>query len=180
MRRMALDLELRDSLSDCKFRFALGSKFVKLVSRKKFASLIRKSLKIYQLKEVNPAMREGIAISEEVKAQLDPRLHLFLDVFSLENASTLPPNRLGVDLPIDLQPGKEPPWGPLYSLSLKELECLREWLDENLQKEWIRPSTSPAGIPVLFAPKKDGSLRLCRFSRPKFCGSQEPLPTSTY
>ncbi|KFZ17321.1 hypothetical protein V501_01795 [Pseudogymnoascus sp. VKM F-4519 (FW-2642)] len=36
-----------------------------------------------------------------------------------------------------------------------------EYIDDNLAKGFIKPSTSPAGSPVLFVPKKDGSLRLC-------------------
>ncbi|KAJ1584936.1 hypothetical protein NDA15_001081 [Ustilago hordei] len=35
------------------------------------------------------------------------------------------------------------------------------YLDENLEKGFIRPSKSPARSPVLFVPKKDGGLRLC-------------------
>ena len=38
---------------------------------------------------------------------------------------------------------------------------MRTYLDGALAKGWIRRSTSPAGAPVLFSPKKDGSLRLC-------------------
>ena len=34
-------------------------------------------------------------------------------------------------------------------------------MDDNLCKGFIRPSNSPAGAPILFAKKKDGSLRLC-------------------
>ena len=30
-----------------------------------------------------------------------------------------------------------------------------------MRKGWITPSTSPAGAPILFVPKKDGTLRLC-------------------
>src|SRR5690606_37134238 len=54
-----------------------------------------------------------------------------------------------------------PLFGPLYSLSQNELKALREWLDENLSKEFIRASSSPAGAPILFVKKKEGSLRLC-------------------
>lgn len=53
------------------------------------------------------------------------------------------------------------PFGPIYNLSEKELEALREYLDENLKKGFIRPSESPAGAPILFVKKKDGSLRMC-------------------
>ena len=38
---------------------------------------------------------------------------------------------------------------------------MKEFLEENLEKGFIRESKSPAGAPILFAPKKDGSLRLC-------------------
>ena len=58
-------------------------------------------------------------------------------------------------------PGKEPTFGPIYALSEKELETLREYLDENLKKGFIRPSDSPAGYSILFARKKDETLRLC-------------------
>ena len=57
--------------------------------------------------------------------------------------------------------GNDPPYGPLYNLSVKELKSLREYLDDALAKGWIRASTSPAGAPILFVPKKDGGLRLC-------------------
>jgi hypothetical protein len=38
---------------------------------------------------------------------------------------------------------------------------LREYLDSSLEKGWIRNSKSPAGAPILFVLKSDGSLRLC-------------------
>jgi hypothetical protein len=60
-----------------------------------------------------------------------------------------------------LQPGKEPPYGPIYPLSPRELAALKEFLEENLEKGFIQESKSPAGAPILFAPKKDGSLQLC-------------------
>src|SRR5205809_3388597 len=61
---------------------------------------------------------------------------------------------------IDLE-GRQPPYGPIYNLSEKELKILCEYLQDSLQRGWIRESMSPAGAPILFAPKKDGELRLC-------------------
>jgi RNase H-like domain found in reverse transcriptase/Reverse transcriptase (RNA-dependent DNA polymerase)/Integrase zinc binding domain len=46
-------------------------------------------------------------------------------------------------------------------MSEVELAVLCEFIDEFLSKGFIRPSTSPAGVPILFAKKKDGGLRLC-------------------
>jgi len=42
-----------------------------------------------------------------------------------------------------------------------ELQTLKEWLEENLSKGFIRASSSPAASPILFVKKTDGSLRLC-------------------
>ena len=46
-------------------------------------------------------------------------------------------------------------------MSREELKALKEWLEENLQKGFIRPSSSPAASPVLFVKKPDGGLRFC-------------------
>ncbi len=62
---------------------------------------------------------------------------------------------------IDLQLGTEPLYGLIYPLSQTELAALREFLEENLKKGFIRESKSLASAPILFAPKKDSSLRLC-------------------
>ena len=42
-----------------------------------------------------------------------------------------------------------------------ELKELKEQLKDFLDKDFIRPSVSPWGAPVLFVRKKDGSLRMC-------------------
>jgi hypothetical protein len=49
----------------------------------------------------------------------------------------------------------------IYKLSEIELKILRKYLNENLEREYIQHFISPAGAPILFILKKDGSLRLC-------------------
>jgi hypothetical protein len=83
----------------------------------------------------------------------------FADVFSEVDAVKLPPPG-GHEHAIELE-GGEPPYGPIYNLSERELKVLREYLKDALERGWIRESTSPAGAPILFTPKKDGELRLC-------------------
>jgi hypothetical protein len=56
---------------------------------------------------------------------------------------------------------KEPKFHRIYPLNKVQLEALRKYLDENLKKSYIKPSTSPIGYPILFVPKKNGELRLC-------------------
>ena len=93
------------------------------------------------------------------KIKLPHKYKEFADVFDNVKASILPEHR-PYDCPIDLQPRKEPPWGPIYNLSPTKLEVLREYIDENLAKGFIRHSKSPTGAPIFFVKKKDGSLYL--------------------
>ncbi len=62
---------------------------------------------------------------------------------------------------IELVEGKQPPYGPIYALSPVELETLKTYIETHLKTGFIRPSKSPAGAPILFDKKPDGSLRLC-------------------
>ena len=84
----------------------------------------------------------------------------FHDVFSKANSEKLPPHR-PYDHQIPLLPDTQPPFGPIYSLSEIELKALRDYIKEHLDKGFIRPSSSPAGAPILFVKKKSGELRLC-------------------
>jgi len=46
----------------------------------------------------------------------------------------------------------------IYSLSLAERNSLDTWIDEELRKGYICPSTSPIAAPFFFVKKHDGSL----------------------
>jgi len=83
----------------------------------------------------------------------------YTDVFNEKEAGLLPDHGLH-ELAIELMKGKQPPFGPLYNLLKAELKVLREYLDKNLQRGWIRKLRSPASTPILFVKKKDGGLRL--------------------
>jgi len=48
-----------------------------------------------------------------------------------------------------------------YRMALAELVELKSQIEELLGKQFIRPSMSPFGAPILLAKKKDGSSRLC-------------------
>ena len=81
-------------------------------------------------------------------------------VFSKSESRLLPPHS-EIDHKIVLVEGSQPPFGRLYGMTKEELSTLREWIQENLSKGFIRPSSSPAASPVLFVKKSDGKLRLC-------------------
>ena len=110
---------------------------------------------------LTPLIIYATPIQEETPPTTIPeRYKQFQDVFEKKNADILPEHR-PYDCAIDLQDGAQPPFGPIYNLSQNELTTLREYIDENLAKNFIRHSKSPAGAPILFVKKKDGSLRLC-------------------
>ena len=81
------------------------------------------------------------------------------DVF-LDELPRLPPQRV-VDFGIELHLGTSPISMTPHKMAPVELQELRVQLQELLDKGFIRPSTSPWGAPVLFAKKKDKTLRSC-------------------
>ncbi|XP_062028654.1 uncharacterized protein LOC133744583 [Rosa rugosa] len=82
----------------------------------------------------------------------------YSDVF--QDIPGLPPRRV-VDFAIDVIPGTAPVSMAPFRMAPTELRELKEQIDGLLEQGFIRPSTSPWGAPVVFAKKKDGSLRLC-------------------
>ena len=92
--------------------------------------------------------------------RLPEEFHEFKNIFSKKDATNLPWHR-ACNHKIDLEPGTTPPLGPIYSLSIYEQEALKDYVDKNLAKGYIRPSKAPCGAPILFIRKKSGRLRLC-------------------
>ena len=103
----------------------------------------------------------SLTLEDEVRPDLDlPRVVCeYEDVFP-DELPGLPPQRV-VDFGIELHPGTSPISITLHRMASVELQELRVQLQELLDKGFIRPSTSPWGSPVLFAKKKDKTLRLC-------------------
>ena len=94
------------------------------------------------------------------RSNLRKILEDFADVFP----EKLPAGRLprrSVELEIREQPDSTPPSRPPYRLSPQEQEELELQVKDLLNQQFIRPSSSPYGAPVLFVPKKDGRWRLC-------------------
>lgn len=62
--------------------------------------------------------------------------HEFADVFSSKEVEELPPHR-PYNHAIDVEEGKTPPHGPIYSLSLRKLEALQEYINTEVRKGFI-------------------------------------------
>ena len=74
-----------------------------------------------------------------------PGLHLYRDV----------------DIVIELHPGTSPISMTPHRMAPVKLQELKVQIHDLLDRGFIRPSTSPWGASVLFAKKKDKTLRLC-------------------
>ena len=100
-------------------------------------------------------------VLNDVRGKLPPEYHDLIDVFDKGKAKELPPHR-DADCKIELAGDpKELPKSRVYPLSLPKLKELKKYLTENLEKGYITPSQASHASPILFALKKDGSLRFC-------------------
>nr|KYP39237.1 Retrovirus-related Pol polyprotein from transposon 17.6 [Cajanus cajan] len=101
------------------------------------------------------------SLTIETDSKLDeiPLVREFPKVFP-NDVSSLPPER-EIEFSIDLVSGTSPISIAPYRMSPKELVELKKQIEELQEKQFIRPSVSPWGAPVLLVKKKDGSMRLC-------------------
>ncbi len=83
------------------------------------------------------------------ESQLPAEYHDLAEAFSKTKASQLPPHQTG-DCAIDLQPGSQPPKGRIFPLSQPEAESMKSYIEEELAKGFLRPSTSPASAGFFF------------------------------
>ncbi|CAI7855723.1 unnamed protein product [Closterium sp. NIES-54] len=86
-------------------------------------------------------------------------LKQYSGIFPDDLPTGLPPQRPH-DHRIELEPGAQPVQRQ-FRLTQPELDELRKQLDYLLEKEFIRPSSSPFAAPMLFTPKKDKGFRMC-------------------
>ncbi|WVZ52533.1 LOW QUALITY PROTEIN: hypothetical protein U9M48_003581, partial [Paspalum notatum var. saurae] len=115
-----------------------------------------------------PSHRRSPPTVNATEAQLIKKIPVvsdFPDVFP-EELPGLPPDR-NVEFAIELVPGTAPVSKRPYRMAPNELKELKTQLQEQLDKGFIRPSSSPWGCPALFVEKKDqGGKRLCVDYRP--------------
>ncbi|XP_012575317.1 uncharacterized protein [Cicer arietinum] len=101
------------------------------------------------------------SVSTKLEVEVDEILVVedFPEVFP-PDVPGLPPVR-DIEFSIDVTPGTGPISIAPYRMSPSELSELKNQLEDLLSKQFIRPSVSPWGAPVLLVKKKDGKSRLC-------------------
>ena len=129
---------------------------VRQISALKLKNVVRKGCKVFVV---------HIIINDKIDKEDKPRfdditiLQYFSDVFSKE-IPRLPPKR-DLDFTIELEPGDIPNSVAPYWMNILELNELKLQLQEVIDKNYVRPSVSPWGAPILFIKKKYGTLGLC-------------------
>ncbi|KAM4058458.1 reverse transcriptase (RNA-dependent DNA polymerase) [Hirsutella rhossiliensis] len=78
-----------------------------------------------------------------------PQEYRKYDKLFKEELETGLPEHSQWDHEICLKDGRTPTFHKIYNLNEKQLQTLRDYLDENLRKGYIRTSTSEAGYPVI-------------------------------
>jgi len=126
-------------------------------------------LELISTREVVKALQEGamcfmVMAKPEKKSvaemiQSIPVASEYANVFP-DEVLGLPPSR-DIDFTIDLIPGAGSVSMSPYRMAPAELAELKKQIEELMEKQFIRPSASPWGAPVLLVKKKDGSSRLC-------------------
>ena len=110
---------------------------------------------------IHPSCQAQINMLMSEETGIPAKYSDFSNIFSSDSAAELPEHTGINNHPIDLLNNKQPPYGPIYSLGLVELETLKTYIKANLASGFIRLSKFPAGAPILFVRKKNSSLRLC-------------------
>jgi Reverse transcriptase (RNA-dependent DNA polymerase)/gag-polyprotein putative aspartyl protease len=100
-------------------------------------------------------------IKKKIEDQVPKQYHEYLDVFSKKKSERFPQER-PYDHEINLKEDFKPKRIPPYSLNQQELKLAKEFVDENLEKGYIRPSKSDMASPLFFVGKKDGTKRPCQ------------------
>ena len=119
------------------------------------------SLNLALVPRIHPDRAIPIAslLTKEVK--IPKKYSDFTNIFLEEKALVLPEQTEFNQHTIELEKSKQPPYRPINSLDPVELKILKTYIKTHLKSRFIRPSKSPAGIPILFHKELDGSLRLC-------------------
>ena len=104
------------------------------------------------LSDVHKIKREGLP--EEIWKVCKE----YANIFPSDLPKELPPERLGHEFKIDLEPDTKPVHRPIYKLSPLELDEAKKKIEYMLEHSFIQPSESPWGAPVLLHPRKTGAF----------------------
>ena len=126
------------------------------LSKKKDAEVFAISVR-----DIEEYDRKRAADVGDPKDKLPKEFHEYIDVFSKEGSNKLSPHRPfdhRIELTKELSSLRTE---PLRRTTEEENKAIREYIEEYLAKDWIRPSSASYASPILFVRKPGGGIRLC-------------------
>jgi hypothetical protein len=142
-----------------KWRYGYDLSNIRVLARAMFSKLQGRGTLKHAMR-ICVASTTGTITQDGQPSPLPAEISDFQDVFDCD-PQKMRCNPVEATHAIETLPGETPPFQPLRNLSTNELAALRDYLSTAEANRWIRRSVSEAGAPILFAPKKDGALRLC-------------------
>ena len=115
--------------------------------------------KVMEEWEIWDKEEEAAKLEAEVRKLVPEKFHRWIKVFGKKQSERMLMRKLW-DHAIDVRERFVPRKGKVYPLSREEREEVKEFVKEQLWKEYIRPSKSPQMAPVFFVGKKDGKKRM--------------------
>ena len=103
----------------------------------------------------------GALLFDKASTKVPAEYSDYSNVFLAKNVAELPGNTGMNEHAIELEEGKQPLFGPIYSLGPVEFETLKTYIETNLTNGFIRPSKFLVEAPILFDRKPDRSFYLC-------------------
>ena len=150
------------------------TKQVKLIGKKEFAIIAFNlqpktfivhvtTLSVDLSDEVHPLKKAQMAHlkADEASTKVLNKYTEFVDVFSPKLAAELSKHTRINNHAIKLVDDWQSLYGPIYSLSLMELETLKVYIKNNLANSFIRSSKSFTRAPIFFDKKLDKNLKFC-------------------
>ena len=110
---------------------------------------------------IYPARKAQLALLLIEKVTVPIKYLNFADVFLEKLANIFSEQTRANEHTIKLKEGMQPPYGPIYSLGLVELEIFKPYIKTNLINSFIQASKSSAYTLILFVRKPNSSLCLC-------------------
>ena len=102
-----------------------------------------------------------VKVEKTVEEIVPPAFHAYLDVFRKELSEGMPTCKLW-DHAINLMPDSILGKSKIFLLSLDECKEMLSFVRDQLQKGYIRPSSSPQTSPMFFVPKPETTAkRMC-------------------
>ena len=110
---------------------------------------------------IHLARKAQLALLLTKKVTVPTEYSDFADVFLEKSANVLPEGTKANEHVIKLEEGKQPSYGPIYSLGPVEFATFKIYIKTNLANGFIRALKLLASTLILFVRKPSGSLRLC-------------------